>query len=119
MSNAANAALAEPWKDLWNGDLGVTDKIIAENFLNASPDGLWVMDRVQKGDGGEWQVFVRAQTDGDWWLAADVDDKVAFATFGPGTLYLLSWLGAPHGKVLRLPLRGWGNRQASCPGSSA
>jgi len=32
MPNAANAALAEPWKDLWNGDLSLTDKIIAEDF---------------------------------------------------------------------------------------
>jgi prolyl oligopeptidase len=109
---------AEFYQEVWYHPLGSSpedgrrelsavfaDDRIAENFLNASPDGLWVMDRVQKGDGGEWQVFVRAQTDGDWWLAADVDDKVAYATFGPGTLYLLSRLGAPHGKVLRLPLR--------------
>ena len=81
------------------------DGRIAENFLNASPDGLWVMDRVQKGDGGEWQVFVRAQTGGDWWLVADVGDKAEYAAFGPGALYLLSRLDAPHGKVLRLPLR--------------
>jgi hypothetical protein len=33
MSNAANAALAEPWKDLWNGDLSLTPKIIAEDFV--------------------------------------------------------------------------------------
>ncbi|HET9080408.1 MAG TPA: hypothetical protein VFO01_07810 [Trebonia sp.] len=32
MSNAANAALAEPWKDLWNGELSLTEKIIAEDF---------------------------------------------------------------------------------------
>ena len=81
------------------------DNRIAENFLSASPDGLWVMDRVQKGDGGQWQVFVRAQAGGDWWLAADVSDKVTYAAFGPGALYLLSRLDAPHGKVLRLPLR--------------
>ena len=81
------------------------DDRIAENFLNASPDGRWVMDRVQKGDGGEWQVFARAQTGGDWWMVADVDDKVAYATFGPGALYLLSRLGAPHGEVLRLTLQ--------------
>ena len=81
------------------------DDRIAENFLNASPDGLWVMDRVQEGDGGEWQVFVRAQRDADWWLVADVDDKVAYAAFGPGALYLLSRLDAPHGRVLRLPLQ--------------
>jgi NmrA-like family len=38
MSNAANAALAEPWKDLWNGDLSVTEKIIAEDFVaHAAP----------------------------------------------------------------------------------
>lgn len=81
------------------------DDRIAENFLNASPDGLWVMDRVQKGDGGEWQVFVRSQTGGDWWLVADVGDRLAYAAFGPGALYLLPRLGAPHGKVLRLPLQ--------------
>ncbi len=81
------------------------DERIAENFLAASPDGRWVMDLVQRGDGGEWQVFVRPQTGGDWWLAADVDAEVAYGAFGPGALYLLSRLGAPHGKVLRLPLR--------------
>ena len=38
MSNTANVALAEPWKDLWNGDLSVTDKIIAEDFVaHAAP----------------------------------------------------------------------------------
>jgi prolyl oligopeptidase len=82
-----------------------TDNRIAENFLSTSPDGRWVMDRVQKGDGGQWQVFARAQPGGDWWLAADVGDKVTYAAFGPGALYLLSRLDAPHGKVLRLPLR--------------
>lgn len=28
MNNTPNAALAEPWKELWNGDLTLTDKII-------------------------------------------------------------------------------------------
>ena len=70
------------------------DNQIAENFLDASPDGHWVMDRVQKGDGGQWQVFIRAQACGDWWLAADVDAKVTYAAFGPGALYLLSRLDA-------------------------
>ena len=32
MSNTANAALATPWKDLWNGDLSIADQIIAEDF---------------------------------------------------------------------------------------
>jgi len=29
---------------------------IVEHFLDASPDGRWVLDRAQKGDGGEWQL---------------------------------------------------------------
>lgn len=38
MSNAANAALANPWKELWNGDLSLTDQIIAEDFVaHAAP----------------------------------------------------------------------------------
>jgi len=38
MSHAANLALAEPWKDLWNGDLSLTEKIIAEEFVaHAAP----------------------------------------------------------------------------------
>ena len=38
MYNTPNAALAEPWKELWNGDLTLTDKIIAEDFVaHAAP----------------------------------------------------------------------------------
>ena len=38
MPSSANAALAGPWKDLWNGDLSLTDKIIAEDFIaHAAP----------------------------------------------------------------------------------
>jgi len=38
MDHPSNAALAEPWKDLWNGDLTLTDKIIAEDFVaHAAP----------------------------------------------------------------------------------
>jgi steroid delta-isomerase-like uncharacterized protein len=38
MSNAANAALVEPWKDLWNGDLSQTEQIISEDFVaHAAP----------------------------------------------------------------------------------
>jgi hypothetical protein len=34
----SNAALAEPWKDLWNGDLSLTDTIIAADFVaHAAP----------------------------------------------------------------------------------
>jgi hypothetical protein len=38
MASATNAALAEPWKDLWNGDLSLTEKIIAKDFVaHAAP----------------------------------------------------------------------------------
>jgi prolyl oligopeptidase len=78
---------------------------ISENFLTSSPDGRWVMDRVQRGDGGEWQVFVRSQ-DGavDWWQVADIPDRCIHAVLGHDALYLLSRDGAPRGQVLRLPL---------------
>jgi hypothetical protein len=34
MSNAAaNAALWKPWGDLWNGGLGISDKLIADDFV--------------------------------------------------------------------------------------
>ena len=84
---------------------GFADERIAENFLSASPDGRWVMDRVQKGDGGEWQIFLRSQdADGMWWQAADIGDKCVYAVLGTDALYLLSRRDAPHGKVLRVPL---------------
>jgi len=84
---------------------GFADERIAENYLSTSRDGRWVMDRVQKGDGGEWQIFVRSQSaDGSWWQVADVPDKCMYAVLGTDALYLLSRRDAPHGKVLRLPL---------------
>ena len=37
-TSAANADLAIPWRDLWNGDLTITDRIIAEDFVaHAAP----------------------------------------------------------------------------------
>jgi prolyl oligopeptidase len=84
---------------------GFADEFIAENFLSASPGGRWLMDRVQKGDGGDWQVFIRSQgSDGAWWQLADTPDKCTYAVLGTDTLYLLSRRDAPHGRVLRLPL---------------
>lgn len=82
----------------------LTDPKIVEHFLDASPDGRWVMDRAQKGDGGEWQVFVRPQHGGHWWQVADISDECVGAVFGGDALYLLSRAGSPRGRVLRLPL---------------
>jgi prolyl oligopeptidase len=84
---------------------GFADERIAEHFLSASPNGHWVMDRVQKGDGGEWQVFLRSQAaDGTWWQVADIADRYVLAVLGTDAMYLLSRRDAPHGKVLRLPV---------------
>lgn len=93
----------------------LTDPKIVEHRLDASPDGRWVMDRAQRGDGGEWQVFLRPQGGGRWWRVADISDKCVGAVFGGDTLYLLSRAGAPHGQVLRLRLAdGVTVAQAQC-----
>jgi prolyl oligopeptidase len=103
-------------QQVWFRDLGAgTDRLdldgpfadpqIAENFLSSSRDGRWVLDRVQKGDGGEWQLFVRSQDDSaPWWQVADIPDRCVHAVLGDDALYLLSRHDAPRGKVLRLPL---------------
>ncbi len=93
----------------WTSRIGVADELIAENVLSASADGRWLMDRVQKGDGGEWQTFIRRQdSDGapgsDWWRVADIADNCPYAVLGADAVYLLSRRDAPHGRVLRLPL---------------
>ena len=38
MPNVANAAPATPWRDMWNGDLALTDEIIAEDFVAHEED---------------------------------------------------------------------------------
>lgn len=78
---------------------------IAESVLSAAADGRWVMARVQKGDGGEWQVFVRPQQgSAGWRLVADLEDRCIDAVFGTDVLFVLSVKGAPRGRVLALPL---------------
>ena len=104
------------YQEVWFHELGSDDgrrelagvfaeDRIAENFLSASPDGRWVMDLVQKGDGGEWQIFVRRQQgDAGWRMVADLGDECIRAVFGGRSLFLLSLRGAPRGQVLRLEL---------------
>ncbi len=97
-------------------DLGgvFADPVVVENFLTASDDGRWVMDRVQKGDGGQWQIFVRRQPSADgardeaaeagWWQVADIADKCVDAVFGRDALFLLSHAGSGNGSVLQVDL---------------
>ena len=105
----------EFFEEVWFHEIGGTtdrqdlagvfaDDRIVENFLASSPDGRWVLDRAQKGDGGEWQLFVRPQDGGDWWVLADIPDKVVDAAFGPDAIFLLSSKDAPHGQILGLPI---------------
>jgi prolyl oligopeptidase len=82
-----------------------TEARIAESFLASSGDGGWVLDRVQRGDGGEWQVFVRSQQDGSpWRQVTDLEDRCVDAVLGTDELFLVSVKDDPHGEVLRLPL---------------
>ena len=77
---------------------------IAENFVSTSSDGQWAADLVQKGDGGEYELFLHPP-DGGWTKVADYEDRIVQVRFGrDGALYLLSRKGAPKGQVLRLPL---------------
>src|SRR4051812_12973581 len=104
------------YQEVWFHELGTDDgrrelagvfaeDRIAENFLYASPDGRWVMDLVQEGDGGEWQIFVRRQEgDAGWRMVADLGDECVRAVFGGRWLFLLSMRSAPRGQVLRLEL---------------
>ncbi|MBV9808901.1 MAG: S9 family peptidase [Solirubrobacterales bacterium] len=98
-------ALGEPLdRDRCDQPGPLADPRIVEHFLEASSDGRWVMDRTQKGDGGEWQVFVRPQDGGHWWQVADISDRCIWAVFGRDALYLLSRARSPRGEVLRLAL---------------
>lgn len=69
---------------------------IAENFLESSEDGRFVLDLVQKGDGGEYELYlcdltkVEAGTE-PWIKTASYEDGVFAARFGPdGAVWLLS-----------------------------
>jgi prolyl oligopeptidase len=88
---------------------GFADDKLVEHVLSSSPDGHWVMDRAQRGDGGEWQIHLRSQDASDepakaWWQVADLADQCVLAVLGDDVLYLLSRAGSPRGRVVRLAL---------------
>jgi prolyl oligopeptidase len=80
------------------------DDRIVENKLFASPDGRWVVDLAQLGDGGDYQLFARAQDGEGWWQLADIGDRCKDAAFGGDSLFVKSTKDAPRGQVLRLKL---------------
>jgi prolyl oligopeptidase len=85
-------------------ELGKDFLRIAENLVSTSRDGRWAADLVQKGDGGEYELFVRSP-EGVWTKVANYEDRIVQTHFGrDGALYLLSRKDAPNGQVLWLPL---------------
>lgn len=103
------------FQEVWHHEIGASrdrpelaavfaDNRIVENFLSSSPDGRWTLDRAQKGDGGEWQVFAHPPDGGGWWMLADIADEIVDAVVGPDAIFLLSLKDAPHGRILELAL---------------
>ncbi|HLJ09654.1 MAG TPA: prolyl oligopeptidase family serine peptidase [Planctomycetaceae bacterium] len=59
---------------------------------------------VQNGDGGEFAHYLRS-SDGTWKRLADFADRVIQAAFDrDGDLFFISRVGAPRGKIVRVPL---------------
>ena len=78
---------------------------IAEIELEAKDnDPRYILATVANGDGGEYAHYVLGPS-GTWTQVTQFSDKVKWAVFGRDkSLYLLSRAGAPHGKILRVPL---------------
>src|SRR5579859_1078923 len=78
---------------------------IAEIALGHSDDGKWIAAQVANGDGGEFALWLKGP-EGRWIPLTKYEDKVISLHFGlDDSLYLLSRKDAPHGKILRLPLK--------------
>jgi prolyl oligopeptidase len=77
---------------------------IAEIALQASRDGKYIVATVANGDGGEFAHYLLGPQ-GKWKQITQFSDQIKLARLGrDNALYLLSRAGAPHGKILRLPL---------------
>lgn len=94
-------------------ELGRDFPKIAEIQVKTTPEGL-VLASMQKGDGGEFQHYVRT-LDGRWTQLTRYEDGAVLAELGPSAdgrttpIYLISRQGAPRGRLLRLTVD---NRQA-------
>jgi prolyl oligopeptidase len=103
------------YQEVWFHEIGSSDDRrelagvfadgrIVENELSSSPDGRWVLDRAQRGDGGDWELFLRSQEGDAWWMLASIPDRIVDAAFGRDEIYLLSRKEAPNGQILRVQL---------------
>jgi prolyl oligopeptidase len=77
---------------------------IAETSLSTTRDGRYLLARVKNGDGGEVAFWLR-DPDGRWTAVAGFTDRVKEIALGfDGNLYAVSRDGAPHGKVVSMPM---------------
>jgi prolyl oligopeptidase len=77
---------------------------IAEVVLEASRDGKYILATVANGDGGDFAHYLLGPT-GSWKQITQFSDQIKTARLGrDNALYLLSRVGAPRGKILRLPI---------------
>jgi len=77
---------------------------IAEIKLEADTHSSRVLVTVQYGDSGRFAHYVRTAR-GQWKQITDYDDQIVQATFGPDdTIFVISRVDAPRGKILKLSL---------------
>jgi prolyl oligopeptidase len=79
---------------------------IGEVFLDTADDGNHVLATVQKGDGGEFEHFLRGPS-GAWKRLTTYPDEISAAAFGRGSdrsLYFLSRKNSPRGKIVRVDI---------------
>jgi prolyl oligopeptidase len=77
---------------------------IAECSMDTTSDGQYLLLMVRNGDGGEVAHYIR-DPQNSWTQVTRFEDEGKDARFGVDRhLYLLSRLGAPLGKILRIPL---------------
>lgn len=92
----------DPAKDRY--ELGKDFPKIAEIVLETSGHGV-VLASMQKGDGGEFQHYLRT-LDGQWQQLSKYDDRIVQATLRDQgdtvSVYMVSRQGALRGKLLRL-----------------
>lgn len=76
---------------------------IAENQLDASDDGQYILVTVANGDGGQYAHYLLGPQ-GTWTQITRFEDLIPTVRFGlDNSLYLLSHKGTPKGCILHLP----------------
>lgn len=81
-----HTALAEPWRQLWNGDLTLTDKIIAEDFVaHAAPLTGTGSDEIRGRDAlNAWVTGINT-------LLPDLNFTIELGPFTDGDYLIVRW----------------------------